>query len=424
MRDVIVLSIVLWGLSKVFARPYVGVYLWTWLSLMNPHRLAWGFAYSMPFAQIVALSTIIGLFTGKEKKQNIWSPISILLLVHLLWMCVTTYFAVNPGGALYELNRFWKIQLFTFLALALLSDREKVHGFIWVVVLSIGYYGVKGGVFTVLTGGSSRVWGPVGSFIEGNNEMALAMITIIPLMRYLQLHTSNKWIARGLLAGMLLTAISVLGSQSRGAFLGIIGMGLFFWFKSPNKLGGLVLVSAVSLVIVFFMPESWWDRMNTVKTYDEDASAMGRINAWWVAFHMANASITGGGANMFTPAMFALYAPIPEDFHDVHSIYFEQIGEQGWIGFSIFMAFSVLTWIKCGEIIKRTRGGSDSKWASDLAAMLQASLIGFWVAGAFLGMSYFDLYYDLIVAAIVAGKVVDRGIKEGANKNAEARALQ
>lgn len=407
-RAIIVLAILFWGISKVFAHPYVGVYLWTWVSLMNPHKLTWGVLNHQPFAQIIAGVTVIGLVTGKQKKLNIWSPQTYSLLLLVIWVCFTTLFAVNPVGAISELDRFVKIQIFILLSLALISDKQKLDGFIWVITASIGFFGVKGGIFTILSGGGARVWGPDGSFIAGNNEIALAMLMVLPLMRYLQLQSTNPWIRRGLVAAMLLTAIAILGTQSRGALLGIIAIGAFFWWKSPYKMGSTVMVGVIAAVVFLFMPQSWWDRMNTIQNYEQDGSAQSRMNSWWVAFRMANDSITGGGANMFTPAVFRKYAPNPDIVFDVHSIYFEMIGEQGWIGFFLFMMLAFLTWRSCSKMINAYKNQSDLKWVSDLAAMIQVGLIGYYVSGAFLGLAYFDLYYDLIAVTIIAAKLAQQ----------------
>lgn len=407
-RAIIVLAILFWGISKVFAHPYVGVYLWTWVSLMNPHKLTWGVLDGQPFALIIAVVTAIGLITGKQIKLSIWSTQTVVLLIFILWVCFTTLFAVNPSGAAEELDRFIKIQIFILLSLALISDKKKLDGFIWVIIASIGFYGIKGGIFTILSGGSARVWGPSGSFIGGNNEVALAMLTVLPLMRYLQLQATNIWIRRGLVAAMLLTATAILGTQSRGALLGIIAIGAFFWWKSPYKMSSTMMVGVVAAVVFMFMPASWWARMDTIQEYDSDASAQSRINSWWVAFRMANDSITGGGANMFIRSTFAKYAPNPDLVFDVHSIYFEMIGEQGWIGFGLFMLLAILTWRSCGKMIKTYKNQPELKWASDLAAMTQVGLIGYYVSGAFLGLAYFDLYYDMIAITIIAAKVAQQ----------------
>jgi probable O-glycosylation ligase (exosortase A-associated) len=328
------------------------------------------------------------------------------------WVCITTIYAINPEGALKELDRFLKIIIFIFLTIALVSDKQKLDWFIWIVVASIGFYGVKGGIFTIATGGSARVWGPEGSFIGGNNEIALALLMVIPLMRYLQQQSSKKIIKWGLTIAMLLSAASVLGSQSRGAFLGIAAIGIFFWTKSKQKLSASLMVGVVGLMILFFMPQTWWDRMNTIQTYEEDGSALGRINAWWVAYNVANDRPTGGGANMFTPETFQKYAPEPEGVHDSHSIYFEMLGEQGWIGLFLFLILAYFTWNTCKKLTIQGDMDPNFKWAGELGRMLQVCLIGYWVSGAFLGLSYFNLYYDLIAISIISTKILAAEIQK------------
>ncbi|MFZ5485075.1 MAG: putative O-glycosylation ligase, exosortase A system-associated [Pseudomonadota bacterium] len=415
MRDLALVLFVMWGLFKTLKHPFIGTYLWVWFSLMNPHKLTWGFAYGFPFAQLIAVSTLIGVLATKNNRQKVWSPETVTLAMFIVWACITTVFAVNQAGALVEMDRFLKTQLFVFLIIALVTDRKKLDWFIWVMVISIGFYGTKGGVFTILTGGSARVWGPEGSFIGGNNEIALALLMTVPLMWYLRLQATNKWVRHGLLAAMLLCTASILGTQSRGAFLGIMAIGAFFWWKSPHKAAASMVVLVVAMLVLMFMPESWWERMNTIKSYEEDPSAMGRINAWWVAWHMANDSITGGGARMFTREIFMIYAPEPLNFHDVHSIYFEMLGEQGWIGFFLFMLLAFFTWRSCARLIKAGKRGPEYKWAADLGGMMQVSLIGYWVSGAFLGLAYFDYYYDLIAAVVIANKLVLRQLEAGAS---------
>jgi len=321
--------------------------------------------------------------------------------------CTTFFFAINPAGALSEWDRFIKTQIFIFLAILLVSDKKKLDGFIWVMALSIGFYGIKGGIFTIITGGNSRVWGPEGSFIGGNNEVALALLMTVPLLRYLNLQETRKWLKQGLLVAMFLCTVAIVGSQSRGALLGLFAMGFFLWLKSRNKFGTAMLVVVAGITVLLLMPEAWWDRMGTIKTYDQDASATGRINAWWVAFNVAKDTLTGGGANMFTRATFQQYAPNPFDVHDVHSIYFEQLGEQGFLGLFLFLLLGWLFWQRCNRLIRVYKNRPGQKWAADLGAMLQVSFIGYAVSGAFLGLSYYDYYYDIIAAALICWQVAD-----------------
>ncbi|MBI5329053.1 MAG: putative O-glycosylation ligase, exosortase A system-associated [Betaproteobacteria bacterium] len=413
-NDIIIMTLFLWGMFRVFSHVHVGIYLWTWISLMSPHTMQWGRTSGIPFSMIIAGSTLAALFTSKDPRQRIWSPEMTLILIHLAWVGMTTYFAINASGAWKEFDRFWKIQLFTVLAVALLTDRDKLDKFIWIVAASIGFYGVKGGIFTILTAGNSRVWGPAGSFIEGNNEMAMANLMVLPLFFYLLGIQKNEWIKRGIVLSIALNVFSIIGSQSRGAMLGMLAIGGFFWLKSRSKVKSLLLVLILGGTVASFMPQAWWDRMNTVKTHDQDASAMGRINAWVVALRVANDHLIGGGANVFTPRIFQQYAPVPEDWHDVHSIYFEQIGEQGWIGFVLYFSIYALAWFRCSRIIRRYKNDPDKKWAASLAAMVQVGIIGFMAAGAFLGLSYWDLPFDLIVIALVLSKILEQEQEDAA----------
>ena len=372
---------------------------------MSPQRQAWSFATSIPFSPLTALVGLVSLLLGKQRKLNVMSPETTILLLLIIWVCITTIFALNPVGAQTELERFLKIQLFIFITIAAMSDRQKLHGLVWVIALSIGFYGTKGGLFTILHGGQYQVLGPPSTFIGDNNTMALANLMVIPLMRYLHLQETNRWIRLGLLIAMLFTAAAVLGSQSRGAFLGIMAMGLFFWWKSPGKIGATIIVAFVATMILTFMPQTWWDRMNTIETYEEDGSAQGRLNAWGMAINIANDRLLGGGARAAIPMTFAQYAPDPANVHDFHSIYFEMLGEQGWMGLCLFLTLLSITWFRCGAIAKRCRDDPDRQWAVNLVLMVQVSLIGYGVGGAFLGLSYWDLPYYLISLGVITGKL-------------------
>jgi len=407
MRD-IALTIIFFGiLPFVFSKPYVGIYLWNWFGFMNPHRLTWGFAYDFPFAQIIALVTLVSLFKSKEPKQVPWTRETVLLLVFVLWMLFTTFFAYHSDLAWEQWDKVWKIMLMIYVTMILITTRQKLDWLIWVVVLSLGFYGVKGGIFTILHGGAYRVQGPSGSVISGNNEMALALIMTIPLMRYLQLQAKSLWIHQGVTVAMLLTGIAVIGTQSRGALIGIAAMGSFLWLKSRNKIFTFMSILVVVGAVAAIMPQQWYDRMKTIVTYEQDSSAMSRINAWWTAYNLAKDRVTGGGFDAFMrEKAFILYAPDPTNTPDVHSIYFEIMGEHGFVGFTMFMLLAWFTWNTGNRVRTLAKDSVETKWAADLAGMAQVSMIGYAAAGAFLGLAYFDLYYTLIAIMVMCSMIL------------------
>jgi hypothetical protein len=95
------------------------------------------------------------------------------------------------------------------------------------------------------------------------------------------------------------------------------------------------------------------------------------------------------------------------------------MGEHGFIGFGLFVLLGALAWIRAQQIIKRCKKDPEKKWASDLAAMIQVSLIGYAAGGAFLGMGYFDLPYHLMIILVLTAKFsgVMETVQVGPSKN-------
>lgn len=406
MRD-IALTIVMLGLLPYVVRyPNAGVLVWTWLGLMNPHKLAYGFANSFPWAYIVAVLTIIALFTSREPRKMPWTRESVVILLFLIWMLVTTIFSVYPDLAWFKWWQLAKILLMIFVTMIVMQSKERINQLVWVIALSLAFYGVKGGIFTIVNGGVYHVRGPDGTFIAGDNEMGLALVMTIPLLRYLQLSVKKVWLNQMLMATMILCALAAIGSQSRGALLGIAAMGSFLWLKSRNKLVTMLAAGVAVFLVVSVMPEQWFTRMSTINTYEQDASAQGRINAWTMAFNLAKDRPFGAGFDSFQPYLFELYAPDPEDVHDSHSIYFQLMGHHGFIGLGLFLLLGVMTWFTASWIIRRAKRMPGERWAADLAAMVQVSIIGYATSGAFLGVAYFDLYYALVTVVVLTKLVL------------------
>jgi probable O-glycosylation ligase (exosortase A-associated) len=402
MRDILVALLVVGAIPFIFSRPWFGVVVYTWLGLMNPHRLTYGFAYTAPFGSVVALVTMVSLLFSSEEKRVPWSGLTVVWMLFVFWINLSTVFAEYPDAAIQEWDRTIKIQLMIFITLLVMHGRFRINAFVWVMVVSLGFYGVKGGVFTVLTGGQYRVMGPWDTFITDNNTLALALIMTLPLIRYLAVTATQKYVRIGLLVAMGFTAMAVISSHSRGAFLAGGTILLFLILKSQRKLQFAMVAAVIVPIMLLSMPDQYFERMETIKEYDQDASAMGRINAWWFAFNYAkDHPLTGGGFGVFSEEMFLAYAPNPLQFHDAHSIYFEVLGEQGFVGLGLFLLLGLLSLRTCTWIIKSVDGRDDLGWARELAAMLQVALIGYATGGAFLGLAYFDYYYDLVATIIL-----------------------
>ena len=305
MRDFLVIFLVLAGSLAALRQPWIGVMLWTWLSIMNPHRYTYGIAFDAPLAAMAAICTLLGLLMTKERESPFKSAAVTALFFFLVWMTISWLTGLDVAGDYPQWKKVMKVDIMIFVALALLRSKQHIYLLTWVSAGSLALLGVKGGIFTLTTGGDMHVYGPSGSFIEDNNEFAVALIMTIPLLRFLQMQLVSKWSRWGMTAAMALCAVSALGTQSRGALLAITAMALTLWWRAKNKIQIGVLMLLVALPLISFMPQQWTDRMATINNYEEDRSAMGRISAWWEAWNIALHYPVGVGFNPGTPELFA-----------------------------------------------------------------------------------------------------------------------
>ena len=418
MRDIIVSLLILYLLLRTLRKVEYGAYLWTWLSLMNPHRLAFGFASTLPWAQMAALTTFVAMVFSRERKPLPLNTGVVALILLWLWMTLTALTSINPPEIVWERWIFVaKINLMLLVTLMLLRGRQQIDRLIWVVALSVGFFGIKGGVFTIGTGGSYRVWGPPGSMLEENNALAVGLIIVLPFFYYLRETVKFRWLRPILLLAMLLLVASILGSQSRGALVALLAMSLFLGAKSKHP----VRFSLASLLVlalgVLFMPDEWTARMDTIQNHESEGSAMSRIYTWHTLWNVAvSRPLVGAGFRADTMEIFAAFAPTDGKYDAfqgkswvAHSIYMQALGEHGFVGLLLFLTIWIWIWVTCSRLAKQA-GKVDSlkDWAPLLLRMCQVSTIGYCVGGAFLSLMNVDLpYYILLFVTLVKCAVQD-----------------
>jgi probable O-glycosylation ligase (exosortase A-associated) len=347
------------------------------------------------------------LFTSQRKALPL-NGLSVSLLFFVVWMCLTTLFAIFPAGSYDIWTTVMKTQVMALLIPLLFRTREQLTYLIWVVVLSLGYYGAKGGLFTLLTGGLYKVWGPPSSYIEDNNSLAVAIIMVIPLMRYLQVTTAHRYVRWALFGMMVSSSIAVLGSYSRGALLAVAAMLGVLWFKGRHKALFLMLGVLTIPLALYFMPEQWYQRMDTIATYQQDSSANMRLNSWGTMLNIAKDNFFGAGFDVAEKPIYDRYSPDPSFPPQVaHSIYFEAIGSHGFVGLLFYLTLLACLWRHLGAIARRTRNRPDLAWAHYYGLSMQVGIVGFVVGGAFLSLLNFDVPYYLVGITLAMGRLVE-----------------
>jgi probable O-glycosylation ligase (exosortase A-associated) len=413
VRDAVFLLAMLALLPLAVARPFVGILLWSWISFMNPHRLVYGVSMELPWAMAVFGATILGCLLQGEPRRFALNTVTALMLALALMFTFTSFMALAPAQAVWaKWESAEKMLLALMLTAAMLTERRRVHALVWVMVISIGYYGVRGGIFTVLTGGSHRVWGPEQTMITDNNHLAAAMLVTLPLMNYLRGQSRHAVVRAGLVAAMVLTLLATVGSYSRGALLGLFASALIMWWRSTRKVVGGVLIAAALAGAIAFMPGQWAQRMESISTYQADESASERLVLWGISLRLAlDRPLVGSGfAGPYTRSVVDTVAP-GGPARAVHSIWFELLGEHGLVAFGLWVLLNIAGLFTAYRLTRLTRGMPELTWAYDLGRMAQVSIVAYLVSGTFLSLSYWDFYWTLLVVVGAAHALALQAIR-------------
>ena len=207
-----------------------------------------------------------------------------MLVIFLAWMTFSSFFAYDPAFSWPYWDRTWKTFLLGLVIAVTATSRTRIYALVWIVVISLFYYGVKGGIFTILTGGHYHVFGPSGTIISDNNQLAVALLMTIPFAAFLRSQVADRRIALLLLAGIALVIVAIVGTYSRGALIGLGALGLFMLLRVRNRFAYLALGGIVLLFILNFMPAHFFHRADTIATATQDSSFEGRVYSWRVAF--------------------------------------------------------------------------------------------------------------------------------------------
>jgi len=411
-------------LPIAFVRPFVGVLLWSWISFMNPHRLVYGgIALTIPWAMLIFFATIFGCLAAREPKRLPVNAVTVQIGLFLIMITFTMMFALAPWDlveAKWELT--FKVFLFLLITAGLLNSKERVHALVWVMALSLGFFGIRGGGFTLLGAGADKVYGPEQTMICDNHHLAVALLVSMPLMNYLRLESRHAIIRYGWLATLLLSLFAVVGSWSRGALLALGAVCGYFWLRSSKKLISGILMAIVVLAAIALMPEKWAERMHTIQEYQQDDSAMARLEIWRVAWLMATSRpLTGGGfMATYVQGVVDQFAP-GVGWRAVHSIWFEILAEHGFPTFFVWVGINIAGAIYAWRIIRLARDVPELAWCVNLAKMAQVSMIAFIVGGTFLSLCYWDYYFTILVMVAAVYQHVTETVR-GTTQQARLRA--
>jgi putative inorganic carbon (HCO3(-)) transporter len=408
MRDMVVLFALLFTMPMIFRRPFVGVILWAWISFLGPEDYLYGFLVGVPLIKIIAAVTIPCVLLSRERKHfyvdGFTVTASLFAILGILSCIYSEMAVVDPWEIC---GRVLKVLVFCFMMQMLVRNQMRIHAILIAVCVGLGFHGVLEALKFLASAGNHRVIGPAS--IGDNNSLALAIDMMIPILIYLARHSVQHWAKIGFGGVAAMCAISVIATLSRGGFVGLVIVALGLSLTGRHKLRNIVYIAIMGAGLLAIAPSSWYERVDTIETANQDSSFMGRIIAWKMSTLIAldNPVLGAGFHGVQDLKIWQKYSPhfdslnfIPTDDptpapHAAHSIYFEVLGDLGFTGLILFGSLLMICFLNISRIKRLVRARDDMGWAGNLADSLRISLFAYVVAGAALSMAYFELFFVL-----------------------------
>jgi O-antigen ligase len=225
------------------------------------------------------------------------------------------------------------------------------------------------------------------------NHDCMALVGAVPLLLYFAV-SGDRWWKRTIgVLGTVAVLMGIVATHSRGGSLGLATAVVVWALMSKRKAVAGVLVLVAAAGVLLFAPSTYWQRNETIATYDEDVSVQGRMQAWQVAQRIfEERPLVGVGSAAFLSA-WAQYAPIDAGPHRyvAHNLELEVLGEVGAIGLVGMMGFIIAALWSAWRARNGEMGGE--------ARAVFASLTGYLVCQQFSGYSLSWFLYALCAFA-------------------------
>ncbi len=413
-------------LPIAFMFPFGGALAYEWLQYMPPNSVYNAGAFSN-------LSLVMGgvaiIFWVARDKKMMPKPTALLaiFIMYALWLQITQLTSIVPNDGGHDLwDRSYKTLGFTIVLSMMARTQQRIEAFIWVVVLSIGNFIIMGAIKTVLSGGGGNtVIGADGNILGERVSFAIAITTIIPLIRFLRDHATIIERTRRLrlaLDGLTIACVlATVGTQARTGVVALGVLSMFYFLKSKRKSIFVVTVPILAVLVYLVAPPQYFSRMDTIGDTTESSSA-GRLDAWVWGWQFAlDHPITGGGYHSF---LLHQTGTIDNPAYlEAHNIFVETLGDHGFVGLALLLMLVFGMIVNCHSITKRSRKLPDLEWAANLGTMLQLAMWTFLAGSQFLADASQSMPYELCALSLATRGIIERRLAMEPNNILAASAI-
>lgn len=392
---------------------------------------------SMPVEPMMIVFTVVFLFQEllmhSYDRRVLRHPVSILIMLSLVWMLFTSIVSLKPVESLkYTAVRLWFVIPFFYATVQSFQKMRYIKLFYWAYALSLAVVIIITTLKTMQSYGElqmlHRVMRP---FYNDHTAYGCIIALMLPCAAYFAFEPKKLlWKRIVAIALLVLLLVGLWLSYCRAAWVSVaLALVLYVLVRLGVRLRWLVLGIAVAGALFFaFQKDIMYelgknkqdssftlaDQVKSISNISTDASNLERINRWDAAFRMwKEQPLTGIGPGAYQfiygpyqkSELMTIISTNDGDMGNAHSEYIGPLTEQGVPGALLMLAIFVMTFIT-GERVYRT---ALNRKAAHLALVLAVSLFTYYVHGIlnnFLDTDKLSVPFWAFTAAIVALDIV------------------
>lgn len=422
VRDFVFIGFLLALFGMGFRRPFLFVLIYVYIDLVSPQRLTYLLLNSVPISLIAVVFAVGGWVIADDKRDSRIAPRQILLVILLGYCAATTRTADFPIDALGKWDWVWKALAFAIFLPLTLRTKLRIEALLLFMILSAASIIIVGGIKTLFSGGG---YGELNLLVANNSGLyegstiSTIAVAIIPLILWFTRHGTifpPDWRVKLFCYALAFSCLLIpVGTSTRTGLLCIVLLAVLMLRDAKRRLTYLALIAATPVVAYPFLPPSFIERMQTIKSYQGDSSASTRVAVWKWTIDYAKEHPFGGGFDAYrgnhirfetTKATgdrnnIAIERTLEIDkARAYHSAYFEMLGEQGYIGLALWLMINLGGIFRMEVLRQRYRKLPEMAWAAQLAGALQSGHIVYLLGASFVAIAFQPFVYMLIGAQI------------------------
>jgi len=394
--------------------PFLGICFYYVAEIIAPQTLVWTGVTPPRMALIVALFTgMVGLLLiARVKPRFVFVKQSYIILGFWAWLFISCFYAQYQEIAWLKFQEYYsKFFIFFFISTNLIMTKRQFLSVIGTFTSMFALFGVRGIKAYLL--GATQVTGIGGKMASDNNLFGTTMVMGIPFVFYPFLMKKSVSLRKKMCIIIFLPAviITIISTFSRTSFLGMIGTLFLIFLRIKRKLLVLLLITLFGLPsLPLILPSGYKGRINSISTYNEDSSSMGRLEAWKAGFNMiCTYPVTGIGLDNFR------YFTIdynPEAIYarglGAHNAYIELAAEAGLIALFFYVLLIITSLIDLHKLRKKFITDQENYWVIPITYLLECSFCGYLICAIFNSTETYEVLYFLIGMTVMLKRITGK----------------